>query len=67
MVEKLGLREEGFYERYLDIDGAWRDHLGFAITVEELRRGHDALATARAARAAVVALGTAVTTASTSS
>jgi ribosomal-protein-alanine N-acetyltransferase len=36
VVEKLGLRREGFYERYLDIDGAWRDHVAFAITVEEL-------------------------------
>jgi len=37
VVEKLGLRREGYFERYLDIDGEWRDHLGFAITVEELR------------------------------
>ncbi len=36
VVEKLGLRREGFYERYLDIDGGWRDHVAFAITVEEL-------------------------------
>jgi [ribosomal protein S5]-alanine N-acetyltransferase len=36
VVEKLGLRREGFYERFLDIDGAWRDHLAFAVTVEEL-------------------------------
>ncbi len=36
VVEKLGLRREGFYERYLDIDGAWRDHAAFAITIEEL-------------------------------
>ena len=36
VVEKLGLRQEGFYERFLDIDGAWRDHLAFAVTVEEL-------------------------------
>ena len=36
VVEKLGLRREGYYERYLDIDGAWRDHIGFAVTVEEL-------------------------------
>lgn len=36
VIEKLGLRREGFYERYLDIDGAWRDHIAFAITVEEL-------------------------------
>ena len=36
MVEKLGLRREGYYERFLDIDGAWRDHAAFAITYEEL-------------------------------
>ena len=36
VVEKLGLRREGFYERFLDIDGGWRDHVAFAITVEEL-------------------------------
>jgi ribosomal-protein-alanine N-acetyltransferase len=36
VVEKLGVRREGYYERYLDIDGAWRDHLAFAVTVEEL-------------------------------
>ena len=36
VVEKLGLRREGYYERYLDIDGGWRDHLAFAVTVEEL-------------------------------
>ena len=36
VVEKLGLRREGFYERFLDIDGAWRDHVAFAITIEEL-------------------------------
>ncbi len=39
VVEKLGMRREGFYERYLDIDGAWRDHIAFAVTVEELARG----------------------------
>jgi ribosomal-protein-alanine N-acetyltransferase len=37
VVEKLGLRREGYYERFLDIDGGWRDHISFAITVEELR------------------------------
>jgi len=42
VVAKLGLRREGFYERFLDIDGAWRDHLAFAITVEELD-GHSML------------------------
>ncbi len=35
VVQKLGLREEGRHERFLDIDGAWRDHLTFAITSEE--------------------------------
>ncbi len=42
VVEKLGLRREGYFERYLDINGDWRDHLGYAITVEELR-GHSML------------------------
>lgn len=37
VVEKLGLRQEGYFERFLDIDGGWRDHLGFAVTTEELR------------------------------
>ncbi|MDQ2837860.1 MAG: GNAT family N-acetyltransferase [Actinomycetota bacterium] len=36
VVEKLGLRREGYHERFLDIDGAWRDHLTFAITSEEV-------------------------------
>jgi ribosomal-protein-alanine N-acetyltransferase len=37
VVEKLGLRREGYYERFLDIDGAWRDHVAFAVTAEELQ------------------------------
>ena len=43
MVEKLGLRREGYYERFLDIDGGWRDHVAFAITVEELQGPVDAV------------------------
>jgi [ribosomal protein S5]-alanine N-acetyltransferase len=39
VVAKLGLRQEGRLERFLDINGAWRDHLSFAITVEELGGG----------------------------
>ncbi|MEZ5095487.1 MAG: GNAT family protein [Nocardioides sp.] len=35
VVEKLGLREVGFFPRFLHIDGAWRDHRIYAITVEE--------------------------------
>jgi ribosomal-protein-alanine N-acetyltransferase len=37
VVEKLGLRREGYYERYLDIDNGWRDHVAFAVTSEEVR------------------------------
>lgn len=37
VVEKLGLRREGYYERFLDIDGGWRDHVAFAVTAEEVR------------------------------
>lgn len=36
VVAKLGLREEGSRERYLHIQGAWRDHRVFAVTAEEL-------------------------------
>ncbi|MEE1929488.1 GNAT family protein [Streptomyces sp. TRM 70351] len=36
VVEKLGFREEGLRPRYLHIDGAWRDHLVYALTVEEV-------------------------------
>lgn len=35
VVEKLGLREIGFAPRYLHIDGGWRDHRLYAVTVEE--------------------------------
>jgi ribosomal-protein-alanine N-acetyltransferase len=37
VVEKLGLRQEGLKERFIHIDGAWRDHLVFAITREEVQ------------------------------
>lgn len=36
VMEKLGLREEGVRERLLHIDGDWRDHRCFAVTVEEV-------------------------------
>ena len=35
VVEKLGIREEGIAERYLEIDGVWEDHVRYAITSEE--------------------------------
>ncbi len=36
VVEKLGFREEAYHPRYLHIDGAWRDHIGYAMTSEEI-------------------------------
>ena len=36
VVEKLGFREEAYHPRYLHIDGAWRDHLGYAMTTEDV-------------------------------
>ena len=35
VVQKLKLREEGLKERFIHIDGQWRDHRVFAITAEE--------------------------------
>ncbi|MFE9659052.1 GNAT family N-acetyltransferase [Streptomyces sp. NPDC005955] len=39
VVEKLGFRGEGLRPRFLHIDGAWRDHLVFALTAEEVPEG----------------------------
>lgn len=36
VLAKLGFREEGLFRRYLDVDGGWRDHSCFALTVEDL-------------------------------
>ena len=35
VVEKLDIRLEGIAERYLQINGAWEDHMRFAVTSEE--------------------------------
>jgi ribosomal-protein-alanine N-acetyltransferase len=32
---KLGLRDEGVAERFLQIQGVWEDHVRYAITREE--------------------------------
>lgn len=39
VLAKLGFREEGLLRRYLNVDGAWRDHLMYAMTIEDLERG----------------------------
>ena len=39
VVRKLGFREEGLHARFLYIDGAWRDHLTFAVTAEDVPDG----------------------------
>jgi [ribosomal protein S5]-alanine N-acetyltransferase len=39
VVEKLGFREEGIRRRSLHIDGAWRDHVCYALTVEDVHGG----------------------------
>jgi ribosomal-protein-alanine N-acetyltransferase len=39
VVEKLGFRYEGLKERYIHINGAWRDHYIFALTHEEVQKG----------------------------
>jgi ribosomal-protein-alanine N-acetyltransferase len=38
-VEKLGFRDEGVRERQVHVDGAWRDHICYAITAEEVPGG----------------------------
>jgi ribosomal-protein-alanine N-acetyltransferase len=37
VVEKLGFRQEGVRARMLHIDNDWRDHLSFALTVEDVQ------------------------------
>ncbi len=39
IVEKLGFAQIGLAPRYLHISGSWRDHLLFALTVEEVPQG----------------------------
>ena len=35
VVDKLGLRDEGVAQRYLEINGVWEDHQRYAMTLEE--------------------------------
>lgn len=39
VVEKLGFRYEGYREKYIHINGAWRDHYSFALTREDVADG----------------------------
>jgi ribosomal-protein-alanine N-acetyltransferase len=39
VVEKLGFHEEGVRRRQLHIDGAWRDHICYAIIAEDVPHG----------------------------
>lgn len=39
VVDKLGFRLEGTRVRYIHIAGDWRDHLSFALTVEDVPGG----------------------------
>jgi ribosomal-protein-alanine N-acetyltransferase len=39
VVEKLGIREEALHRRLLFIDGGWRDHIGYAVTIEDVPGG----------------------------
>ena len=41
VAEKLGLREEGTSERFLQIRGVYEDHVRYAITVEEWHARRD--------------------------
>jgi ribosomal-protein-alanine N-acetyltransferase len=39
VMDKLGFREEGLHRRYLMINGVYRDHIGYAVTVEDAPGG----------------------------
>jgi ribosomal-protein-alanine N-acetyltransferase len=39
VLGKVGYRREGLFQRYLEVSGAWRDHLCFAVTAEETGTG----------------------------
>jgi ribosomal-protein-alanine N-acetyltransferase len=39
VLAKLGFHEEGMFRRYLNVEGAWRDHLIYALNPEDLEMG----------------------------
>jgi [ribosomal protein S5]-alanine N-acetyltransferase len=38
-MEKYGFRQEGLWVRQAYVDGAWRNHLCYALTAEEVPNG----------------------------
>jgi len=38
-MEKLGFHEEGLRRGLVHVNGAWRDHLCYALTAEEVQDG----------------------------
>ena len=50
VAEKLGLREEGTSLRFLQIDGAYEDHVRYAITLEEWQVRRDEILASTGAR-----------------
>lgn len=55
VMDKLGLRQEGLAQRYVQINGVWEDHLRFAITVEEWQqRAHELISQWLAPQKAIV-------------
>ncbi|EWS80569.1 GNAT family acetyltransferase [Brachybacterium phenoliresistens] len=36
VAEKLHMREEGLHRGLIHVDGAWRDHVSYALTAEEI-------------------------------
>ena len=54
VAAKLGLREEGTSERFLQINGVFEDHVRYAITVEEWEERRERVR--RPARAGAVRL-----------
>jgi ribosomal-protein-alanine N-acetyltransferase len=43
VADKLGMRQEGISERFLQIRGVWEDHVRYAITTEEWHERRDEL------------------------
>lgn len=39
VVQKLGFREEGLKKNFIHINNAWRDHVVFALTFDEVPKG----------------------------